>query len=220
MSRFAELLLARVPGLPKGLSGNKLSVFFDSAVQNNTQNAQDFFKSLVNIVGPVGQDMRLKCQSTDANFKFDKSSQIVSVPIKHLTLVNFVLEGIDLSKKGFSNESRALAQAMMFNFHFNRDEKRRSLKKKRHDQSKETPPFPLYVAIKIYSHSRSKTMINWLHFCAGISISYNRLLDITGDLANRTLHQYDHDGVFIPCNLKKNIFTIIAMDSIDKMLDQ
>ena len=82
MSRFAELLLARVPGLPKGLSGNKLSVFFDSAVQNNTQNAQDFFKSLVNIVGPVGQDMRLKCQSTDANFKFDKSSQIVSVSIE------------------------------------------------------------------------------------------------------------------------------------------
>ena len=74
MSRFAELLLARVPGLPKGLSGDKLSVFFDSAVQNNTQNAQDFFESLVNIVGPVRQAMHLKSQSTDDNFKFDKAS--------------------------------------------------------------------------------------------------------------------------------------------------
>ena len=43
VSRFAELLLARVPGLLKGLSGYKLSVFFDSAFQNNTQNAPDFF---------------------------------------------------------------------------------------------------------------------------------------------------------------------------------
>ena len=58
-------------------------------------------------------------------------------------------------------------------------------------------------------------MINWLHFCAGISISYNRLLDKTRDLANRILHQYEGDVVFIPCNLKKNMFTIIAKDNID-----
>ena len=212
-SRFAELLLSRVPGLLKEFSGNKLNVFFDYAVQNNIQNSQDFFESLVNIVGPVRQAMRLKCQSTDANFTFDKASQIKSVPIELLTLVNFILEGINLSEKGFSKESLALAQAMMFNFHFNRDGKRRPLKK-RHDQSKETP-FPLYLAIKIYSYSRSKTMINWLHFCASISISYNRLLNITQDLANRILHQNKRDGVFIPCNLKKNIFTIIAKDNID-----
>ena len=172
------------------------------------------FKSLVNIVGPLRQAVHLKCQSTDANFKFNKASQIESVPIELLTLVNFVLEAIDLFEKGFSKESLAIAEAMMFNFRFNRDGKRRSLKKKRYGQSKEKP-FPLYVAIKIYSHSRSKTMINWLHFCAGILISYNRLLDITRDLANRILHQYKCDGVFIPCNLKKNIFTIVAKDNID-----
>ena len=41
--RFAELLLSRVPELLKGFSGNNLSVIFDSTVQNNIQNAQDFF---------------------------------------------------------------------------------------------------------------------------------------------------------------------------------
>ena len=102
----------------------------------------------------------------------------------------------------------------MFNFRFNRNGKRQSLKKKRHDQSKETP-FSLYVAIHNCDHSRSKTTINWLHFCAGISISYNRLLDIIQDLANRILHQYERDRAFIPCNLKKNIFTIIVKDNID-----
>ena len=29
LSQFVETLLARVPGLPKGLSGDKLTMFFD-----------------------------------------------------------------------------------------------------------------------------------------------------------------------------------------------
>ena len=74
--QFAKPLLLRDPGLLKGLLSNKLSVFFDSVVQNNTQNLQKFFESLVNIVGPARQSMRLKCQSTDTTFNFDKASQI------------------------------------------------------------------------------------------------------------------------------------------------
>ena len=35
------------------LKGFQATRFSDSAVQNNTQNAQDFFESLVNIVGPA-----------------------------------------------------------------------------------------------------------------------------------------------------------------------
>ena len=63
----------------------------------------------------------------DANFKFDKASRIESVPIEFLTLVIFILKGIDLSEKGFSKESLGLAQAMMFNYYFNRDGNRRLL---------------------------------------------------------------------------------------------
>ena len=35
------------------------------------------------------------------------------------------------------------------------------------------------------------------------------------DMANEMLSQYERDGVFIPRNLRKNIFTIIAKDNID-----
>ena len=38
---------------------------------------------------------------------------------------------------------------------------------------------------------------------------------MTKDLPNRILHHYEHDGGFIPCNVKKNIFTIIAKDITD-----
>ena len=98
--------------------------FFNPVAQNSTQNPQEFFESLVNIAGPVRQAMCLKFQPMNANFKFDKASQIESVPIELLILVNFILEGINLSEKGFLKESIALAQEMMFNFLFNRDGKR------------------------------------------------------------------------------------------------
>ena len=213
VSRFAEHLLERVPGLHKGISGNKLSLFFDSAVQNIQQNHEDFFDALRNVIGPVRQAMLEKCKASDKTLKFDKASQINSVPIELLTLVNFILEGVNLTDKGFSKESLAISQIMQFNFRSNRDEKKLNTKK-RHDQSKETP-FPLYAAVKMYTHSRSKTMINWLYYSGGISISYDRLLSFTTDLANKMLCQYEAEGVFLPCNLRKNIFTIVAKDNID-----
>ena len=100
-------------------------MLFYFAIQSNTQNVQDFFESLVNIVGSVRQAIRLTCQSTDTNFKSGKVNQIESVPVELLKLVNFILEGTDIPEKGFSKELLALAQPMMFNFRFNRDGKRR-----------------------------------------------------------------------------------------------
>ena len=97
-------------------------MFFNSVVQNNTQITQDFSESLVNIVGPIRQAIHLKCQSTDAGFKFYKAVKMSQCQ-SSITLVNFILEGIDLSENGFSKESLALDQIMMFNFRFNRYEK-------------------------------------------------------------------------------------------------
>ena len=129
VSQSVELLLSSVPWLLKRLQGNKLSMLFYFAIQSNTQNVQDFFESLVNIVGSVRQAICLTCQSTDTNFKSGKVNQIESVPVELLKLVNFILEGTDIPEKGFSKELLALAQPMMFNFHFNRDGKRRLWKK-------------------------------------------------------------------------------------------
>ena len=115
------------------------------------QDQRVFLNLLFKITLKTPKCPRLKCQSMGANFTFGKTSQVKPVPIELLTLAN--LEEIDLSEKGFSKESLEPAQVMIFNFRFNRDGKRQSLKKKRHDQSKKTS-FPLQIAINIYSHSR------------------------------------------------------------------
>ena len=74
-----------------------------TGVQNNIQNPRNSLESLVNIEGPVRQAMHLKCQSTDANFKIDKASQIESVLIELFALVNFILEASISPKMVFEN---------------------------------------------------------------------------------------------------------------------
>ena len=102
----------------------------------------------------------------------------------------------------------------MYNFRYNVKNKEISSYKQ---HSKNTqPPFPLYVAVKFYSSSRSKTLVNWLYFCAGISLPQKSLLELTRDIANRMISQYHRDGAFLSRTLRKGILTITAKDNIDK----
>ena len=216
-STFADLLVEHVDGLIK-VTTPKVRVCFSTAVKDidhETNDPKAFFKSLIKVVGPVRQAMRLKCQSKTQDTSFDKQSQIKSIPIELLTLINFVQDGIDASVDGFSKESLAISQKNLYNFRINRDKKQISLHK-RHDQIKETP-FPMYIAIKIYHETRSKTLTNWLYFCAGISISYSRLLDFLKDISEKMIERYYHNGeIFLPRNLRRNLLTIVAKDNIDQ----
>ena len=87
---------------------------------------------------------------------------------------------------------------------------------KRHNKNT-WPPFPLYVAAKLYSSNPSKRSVNWLYFCAGISLPYKSLLELTRDIVNHMIFQYKRDGgAFLPLTLTKGILTIIAKCNIDK----
>ena len=74
----------------------------------------------------------------------------------------------------------------------------------------------MYVAVNLFSSSRSKTLAIWLNFWAGISLPYKRLLELTRDSANQMITQYSRDGSFLSRTLRKGILTIIAKDNIDQ----
>ena len=86
---------------------------------------------------------------------------------------------------------------------------------KRHNKNTQ-PPFPLNVAVRLYSSSWSKTLVNCLNFCNGISFPYKSLLELTRDIANQMISQYNRDGAFLSWTLRKDILTIIAKDNIDQ----
>ena len=147
--------------------------------------------------------MHRKCQEHSLSLNVDFQSQLDSVPIELVQLINFLQDGVDLNEKGYSKEAVAISQTIMYNFRYNIKNKIVS-SHKRHNKNTQ-PPLPLYVAVKSYSSSRSKTLVNWLYFCAGMSLPYKSLLELTRDIANRMISQYNRDGAFLPRTLRKYI---------------
>ena len=66
----------------------------------------------------------------------------------------------------------------------------------------------------MFATVRSKTLIDHL-FNLGLCISYKRILEITKNITDYNLQQFDIDNVFIPKNSYGNAFTVIAKDNID-----
>ena len=52
-------------------------------------------------------------------------------------------------------------------------------------------------------------------YSLGLSISYERVLEIENVTADGIFEQFKADGVVCPVNLRKNLFTAAAYDNID-----
>ena len=211
---FADLLVKYVPGLNKKTANKRVSVFFDTAAIGLNTSSVTYFDSRVKVIGSVRKAMHRKCQEHSSSLNVDLQSQLDSVPIELMQLINFLQDGIDLHDKGYSKEALAISQTIMCHFRYNIKNKGISSYKRRNKNTQ--PPFLLYVAVKLYSSNRSKTLVNWLYFCDGISLLNKSLLELTRDIANRMIAQHDRDGAFLPRTLRKGILTIIAKDNIDQ----
>ena len=66
----------------------------------------------------------------------------------------------------------------------------------------------------IHGHTRKRELVDIL-FHLGLSISYDRVLDISMDMAIAAAQQYESDEVVCPLILRKNLFTTAAVDNLD-----
>ena len=167
-----------------------------------------YLKSLKCIVNCTRDSM----EQIENNFEneFSSNCQESSVPIELLSLISTLIDGVNIENEIFSQPALASAQQIMFNYRINKEKKVNNIR--RHLKIKEIP-LAIYITLKLYTITRSKTLIQCFH-SLGICISYGRLLDITKDLSERLLSQYARDGVLLPSVLKQDIFTIIAKDNI------
>lgn len=83
----------------------------------------------------------------------------------------------------------------------------------RHSQSRETP-LPVYVGLVIHAETRKKGLVDKL-YRLGLSISYDRVMQISADLGNSVCHRFEEEGVVCPPKLKKSLFTTGCVDNID-----
>ena len=115
-SAFADLLVKYVPGLNKKTANKRVSVFFDTAAFGLNKSSETYFDSLVRLIGPVRKAMHRKCKEHSSSLNFDLQSQLDSVPIELVQLINFLQDGIDLNDKGYSKEALAISQTITYNF--------------------------------------------------------------------------------------------------------
>ena len=68
--------------------------------------------------------------------------------------------------------------------------------------------------MSVYAKTRKRMLVEMLHE-HGISISYDRVLEVSAQLGDATVRKYMKDGVVCPQVLRRRLFTTAAMDSID-----
>ena len=86
----------------------------------------------------------------------------------------------------------------------------------RHRRERECP-LPVYTALKIHGETRKRGLVDEMHKL-GLCISYDRVMDISTDLANSVTAQFEQDGVICPPKLRKDVFTTAGIDNIDHNL--
>ena len=83
----------------------------------------------------------------------------------------------------------------------------------RHDPNRE-PPLPVYLGLLVHAETRKKTLVDKL-YRLGLSISYDRVMQISAYLGNSVCAQFEDDGIVCPSKLKKSLFPTGSVDNID-----
>ena len=131
-----------------------------------------------------------------------------------LALVQMILGGTNIEKQTENNKevkSAAISITQLLTFNAV-NHSRKSSNDVRHNVDQETR-LPLYVGLLVHNKTRKQESIDIL-FKRGLSVSYNRVLQLSTDIANTVIDQYEDDGVVCPAILK-GLFTPGNLDNLD-----
>ena len=212
VSRFTENLQSAIPELEKRIIEKKVMICFSAKINNIMKDEithSSFVKSMIKVINPIRKDMSEVNNSFQGTFP--PNCQQNSIPIKLLSLCSMLIDGHDPQMKCVSQSALTVSQIVMHEYR--KKSNCNPTASRRHLKYRETP-VTMYVGLKLYATVRAKTLIQKLFFL-GICISYDRCIDICNSIAIRLLEKYQHDGVFVPDSLKREVFSIIAKDNID-----
>ena len=65
-------------------------------------------------------------------------------------------------------------------------------------------PLPIYIGLMLYGETRKKSLVNKL-FDLGLSISYDRVMQLTNDIGNAVCSFYNEEKVVCPSQLHKGL---------------
>ncbi len=214
-TRLKLRLLSVFPDLVTYTEGRNTLVTFDHVIGSALRQVCDYDSEAMHLA-KAAEIVRKDIFGSNYSFNgsFSRDCQQQSVPKSLQALVSIILEGPNIKHQSAVSGSAATltaSQLLVFNC-----VKRSSTAKTtttRHNPDRETP-LPLYVALKIHSATRNRSLVDTL-FSLGMCVSYDRLLQITADVANGVCQQFTMDGVVCPPKMRQGLFTTAAVDNID-----
>ena len=217
-TRLKNRLLAALPDLSAHSEGRNVLLTFDEDIGPALKKALNHDSDAV-LLAKAAQFVRkaIFSQPYTFNGSFQKSQQEV-VPSSLLALVSMILNGpnilqqAEMSAKA-TTAALTVSQVIIFNSVKHSRSDTSSTTNVRHNRDRETP-LTIYLAMKCHSFNRSRTLVETL-FNLGLCISYDRLLQITADMANGVCRRFQMEQVVCPPKMRQGLFTTCAVDNID-----
>lgn len=216
-TRLKERIMAHFPDMKSQKQGRDALLLFDKdigmAIRRVVQ--EDGDESGIHLVraASIVRHEMLTMSSDKFNGSFSEGCQEASVPKVLLALVRMILDGPGIETKAKAPPQAALTIAQLLQYNCQIRRRQDSTARIHHSMDRETP-LPIYLGLETHVHTRKRQLIDTL-FGLGLSISYDRILSISTDLANNVSYCYASDGVVCPLKLRQNLFTTAAVDNID-----
>jgi len=175
--------------------------------------SRDFEKDALSMVH-VAKVIRQEISKTEFSIfdgSFTPDCQDDSVPNSLKVLISMLLYGSNIKEQTARNSQACLTICQLIRF--NSKEKPKVAEKPRHQKTKE-PPLPLYIGLSVHTQTRSKKMLTHLHDL-GISVSYERVLEVEDWLTNAVCERYQEEGLVCPVQVLDGVFTAGALDNLD-----
>ena len=209
-----EQLLYHIPELQAQREGRDVLLAFEKDVGSILAQASKYGEAihLAKAAEMIRRDM-LQHKSQFNGTLHDRCLEDV-VPPSLLQFVCMIEHGADIKSQlqhGASKSDLAISQLLQYNCFAKYKE---GSQVHRHSKDRETP-FAVYTGIHVhvFAKTRKRQLIDMLHE-NGLSISYDRVLEISTQMGEAVIAQYVENGVVCPPVLKK-LFTTSAVDNID-----
>ena len=149
------------------------------------------------------------------NGEFDVNCQRESVPESLKTLVGMILCAPDIKTQSSNMIETQTTLSISQLILFNSTKRRRNSETRpsRYHSTDREPPLPVYLGLMSHAETRKRPLVDEL-YSLGLSISYDRVLEISTEMGNKACARYESEGVVCPPKLK-NVFTTAAVDNID-----
>ena len=214
-TRLKEQLLSSIPELEEYKAGCGVLLAFKKDISSVLSNVSNYSAAEAIHLAKAASIIRREMLNHKTKFdnKFHGGFVEESVPPKLLQFICNIEHGADIKSNlthGVFKSDIAIAQLLQYNCY---SKCKDGAATHRHSKDRETP-FAVYIGMVVHAKTRKRQLIDILHE-NGISISYDRVLEVSALLGESVVNQYVVDGVVCPPILRKGLFTTSAIDNID-----